>query len=181
MMKLSKLGRKLKPEEKNIIDELYWKMQNKEQKKDFLRNYTKKFIIDQAFVDDVIQTTFLIACEKIDKLLESPNQEGYIMRILQNTIKNFNRVRNSVTQMLALVSQKDWLENYVEAKEDEDDLDFLYGDLVKYKEYELLKKFAVEGKSVAEIAAELGISEGACKSRIFKAKRKLKNILESRK
>ena len=49
--------------------------------------------------------------------------------------------------MLSSVSEEEWLENYLEAKEDEDDLDLLYGDLVKYKEYELLKEFAVKRRN----------------------------------
>ncbi len=171
------LERKLKPEENGIVDKLYWKMQ----KEGALRRYANRFVIDKSFVDDVIQTTFLIACEKIEALIVSPNREGYIMFVLKNTIKNFNRVGNKIAQMLSSVSEQEWLENYLESKEDEDDLDLLYGDLVKYKEYELLKEFAVKRRKIADIAKDLGISENACKLRIFRGKRKLREILESRK
>jgi len=169
-------GRKLRPEEKDFIDKLYLEMSAEKA----LFRYANKFIIDTAFVDDIMQETFLIACIKIDKLMASPNPKGYIIYILENAVRNFNRVRNNITKMLAEVTEKDWLEHYYGGNEPEDDLDFLYEDLVKYKEYELLKKFAVEDKSVAVIANELNISENACKIRIFKAKKKLKKILEEK-
>ena len=167
-------GRKLRPEEKAFVDKLYLEMSFE----NALFRYANKFIIDKAFVDDVIQETFLIACMKIDKLVASPNPKGYIMYILENSIRNFNRVRNNIIKMLADVSIEDWLEYHSDSVEQEDDLDLLYGDLVKYKEYEILKKFAVEDKSVSVISKELNISENACKIRIFKAKKKLKKILE---
>lgn len=169
-------GRKLRPEEQEFMDKLYLEMSVEKA----LFRYANKFIIDKSFVDDVIQETFLIACMKIDKLVASPNSKGYIMYILENSIRNFNRVRNNIIKMLADVSIEDWLEYHSDSVEQEDDLDLLYGDLVKYKEYEILKKFAVEDKSVAVIAKELNISENACKLRIFKAKKKLKKILEER-
>lgn len=169
-------GRKLRPEEKDFIDKLYWEMSAEKA----LFYYANKSIIDTAFVDDVMQETFLIACVKIDELMVSPKPKGYIMYILQNTIKNFNRVRNNIIKMLADVPIEDWVEYQSESTGSEDDLDLLYGDLVKYKEYEILKKFAVEDKPVAVIAKELNISENACKLRIFKAKKKLKKILEER-
>lgn len=169
-------GRKLRPEEKDFIDKLYLEMSTEKA----LFRYANKFIIDTAFVDDVMQETFLIACIKIDELMASPKPKGYIMYILENVVRNFNRVRNNIIKMLADVSIEDWVEYQAESKEPEDDLDLLYGDLVKYKEYELLKKFAVEDKPVVVIAKELNISENACKLRIFKAKRKLKKILEER-
>ena len=169
-------GRKLRPEEQEFMDKLYLEMSVEKA----LFRYANKFIIDKSFVDDVIQETFLIACMKIDKLMASSKPKGYIMYILENSIKNFNRVRNNIIKMLADVSIEDWLKYHSGSVEQEDDLDLLYGDLVKYKEYEILKKFAVEDKSVSAIAKELNISENACKLRIFKAKRKLKEILEEK-
>ena len=51
-------GRKLRPEEKAFVDKLYLEMSFE----NALFRYANKFIIDKAFVDDVIQETFLIAC-----------------------------------------------------------------------------------------------------------------------
>ena len=59
--------------------------------------------------------------------------------------------------------------------EDEISIDLLHDDLLDDEEFQLIKKIIIENKKIIEIADELGISVEACKKRIFRAKKNLKN------
>ena len=54
----------------------------------------------------------------------------------------------------------------------------LYSDLVGAEDFDLLTKIAVEGDTIADVAAELGITVEACKKRVQRAKARLKKALE---
>lgn len=54
----------------------------------------------------------------------------------------------------------------------------LYSDLVGAEDFDLLVKIAVEGDTIADVAAELGITVEACKKRVQRAKARLKKALE---
>ena len=167
--------RELKPEEKEFINKLYLK------KYDKLYNYAQKLMSGSAAAEDIVQDTFLMACAKVDLLVQHPNPGGWLVAALKKNIYNYWRMRDCITNIIVDMPMEDWLNNYPDKQMPTDDLDFLYGDLVKYKEYEILKRFVVEGYSTSEIAAEYRISVNTCKQRIFRAKRILQQVLINKK
>lgn len=163
--------RKLTPAEKTFIDILYDKeFQN-------LCRYANKMVKNNFVAEDLAQDTFLIACIKADKLLTHPKPGGWLLETLQKHISNYWRVREYITKLIVDVPIEKWLENYPDDRFPEDELDFIYNNMVKYKEYEIIKKFAVDGYSQKEIAADYGISINTCKQRIYRAKKILQRLV----
>ena len=95
-------------------------------------------------------------------------------------MRNYWRVRNQITNLIVNIPMEEWINNYPDDKYSEDDLDLLYGDLAKTKEYEILKKFVVDGYSQKEIADEYGISHNTCRQRMRRAKIVLQQMIAER-
>ena len=102
------------------------------------------------------------------------------MDTLRKNIYNYWRVRDNLSKFLVDIPIEGWINNYPDTKFPEDDLDLLYGDLAKTKEYEILKKFVVDGYSQKEIADEYGISHNTCRQRMRRAKIVLQQIIAER-
>lgn len=163
--------RKLTPAEQSFMNILYHKeFEN-------LCKYANKMMKGSLAAEDLVQDTFMMACIKIDKLIEHPKPGGWLLETLQKNISNYWRVREYITNLIVNIPIEKWLDNYPDDNLLEDELDFTYNHLVKYKEYEIIKKFAVDGYSQKEIAAEYGISINTCKQRIYRAKRILQQLI----
>lgn len=167
--------RKLTPDEQNFILALF-KMEYEK-----LCKYANKMMRGSLSAEDLVQDTLIIACRKIDELIEHPKPGAFLMDTLRKNINNYWRVRDNLSKHLVDIPMEKWVNNYPDTKYPEDDLDLLYGDLAKTKEYEILKKFAVDGHSQKEIAAEYGISYNTCRQRIRRAKIVLQELIAERK
>lgn len=155
--------------EKQFIDKLYDEMYRQ------MLLYARRILHDNSLAEEVVQETFRIACKKIDDVIASPNPEGWLFLTLQNAIRTMKRNQSKLARMFVYVSAVESLDKYCDAAIMEEEPDLLYGDLIGQQDYELIKKFAVDKKSLAEIADEAGISINACKQRIFRAKRTLRS------
>ncbi|WP_379143183.1 RNA polymerase sigma factor [Paenibacillus sp. sgz500992] len=143
-----------------------------------LSAYANNALHNYSLAEDAVQETFRIACTKAYILLSSPNRKGWLLITLKNVIKNIIRSRTYLNSIV--VSSVDFNENIISVGEDRLDVDFLYSDLIDVKEYKLLKRIALDKYSVLEAAQELGISVEACKKRIQRAKKSLKNQLKDK-
>lgn len=122
------------------------------------------------------QEAFHIACEKIDALMESENQIGW----LKNTVKNVchHMIRDRQRQRLLLISLEELtdkdLPHVPHTLDDEvgQPIDLFEGDLPK-DDLELLQKIIVDGMSYAEAAKELNCNIWACRKRVQRAIDKL--------
>lgn len=165
---------KLKPDEHDFIEELY--------KKEYsaLSDYAKTVMSGAWAAEDVVQDTFLMACTRVGMLMEHPKPGGWLLLTLKNNIRNYWRVRQNLTKNIVDVPLEEWLNYLSNDKTPEDDFDILYGDLVEHKEYDILKKFVIEGYSIGMIALEYGVSANTCRQRIFRAKKMLRKIYEEK-
>ena len=146
---------------------------------DKLLKYANKIIRGSFVAEDLVQDTLMIGCMKIDKLIKHPKPGAWLMETLRKNMRNYWRVRNQITNLIVNIPMEEWINNYPDDKYSEDDLNLLYGDLAKTKEYEILKKFAVDGYSHKEIAKQYGISINTCKQRIYRAKKVLQQMLKN--
>lgn len=123
------------------------------------------------------QEAFHIACEKIDALMKSENQIGW----LKNTVKNVCRhmIRDKQRQRLLLISLEELtdkdLPHEPHTLDDEvgQPTDMFEGDLPK-RDLELLQKIYDEGMSYAEVAMEIDCNIWTCRKRVQRAIDKLR-------
>lgn len=148
------------------IKDLYMEMYEK------LIHYANNAIDNPALAEECVQETFRIACSKPEAFLRSVNPKGWLMCTLKNVIRNTTSSRKRLSEFLIkLYQSEEWKKD---GTVDDIDIDVLYSDLAKDPDFQLIKKVAIDQKSIAEAAEELGISVAACSKRIQRAKSSLR-------
>lgn len=143
---------------------------------DMLMTYARNKLENEELMEEAVQETFRIACQKPEELMGCPNPRGWLVTTLKNVIRNTNRSRQSAARLLA---------DYVAVKgeqitftKDKHDVDLTFCGIADLEEFKLVKEMAVDGKSHLEIAKARGISVDACKKRMQRAKEVLKKKLK---
>lgn len=127
--------------------------------------------------EEAVQKTFLIACEKIDVLMASPRPGGWLTNTLINTIGTLMRSSERANKLF--VSEMGLDESLIAAQDDGVyELDDIGVRVLGQRDYSIMKGVLLKELSIKEAAAELGISVAACKKRIQRGKRQLREILE---
>jgi len=152
----------LKNRQENFIEELYHEMFTK------LSIFAKKELGDSSISEEAVQETFVIACIKIDNLMDSPNPKGWLVNTLKNVIRNIKQSKSYCSRLLLSQVEIDTLSE--PGQEEDLDPEFLYSGLVSKEAFWLLKRITIDNCSMLEVAEELGITLEACKKRVQRAK-----------
>lgn len=134
--------------------------------------YARNFFNNREIAEDVVQNTFLVALENVDKVINSANPGGWLMNTLRNIIGDVYR---SQKRLLDIYAQFD--EN-LNATDFAADLRIEYKGIVGEEDLDLLFQVYCNGMTYQEAADKLGISISACKKRIQRAKIKFRQALE---
>lgn len=164
---MDSLQSKCTPEQNQFIEEL------------FKSEYTNLFcfayntLLDENLSDVAVQDTFLIALKKPDALCSSQKPVGWLYNTIKNVIKHIIRDRDylykkNISLHDVLDESDPYLDTYSEVRLDVSNSD----------EWKLLMKFYIEGYSTRELAEMQGVSEEACKSRLKRARAKLREKLK---
>ena len=156
------------PDEEQIT-KLYQKMYGR------MVAYASSILGDQNLAEEVVQDTFCIFCVKAKDTLQHENPQGWLMRTLQNVMRNMQRPRAAMNRLIMQSLQGEDLEELLVY--DEADVDLLYGDLAAHADFQLLKRIVLDGCTILEAAEENGISVEACKKRIQRLRAHLKKKL----
>ena len=100
---------------------------------------------------------------------------GWMMQALKGEMLNIRRTRARMANLVAQLSTAPQVEAVAR---DEHGLDVEYGDLREDPDYQLLKEFALEQRTVKELAQSRGITIAACKKRLERARKRLKKYFE---
>lgn len=139
--------------------------------------YALSVLQDSHLAEEAVQDTFCILCMKSEQALEKTNPNGWLMRTLQNVIRNMKRQRAAMNRLIMASLQ---IEDLKEATVyDEEDVDLLYGDVAERSDFKLLKRIVLDNYSMSEAAEEFGITVEACKKRVQRMKGYLKNKLSN--
>ncbi len=152
------------------IDRLYLEMYP------LLFSYARSSLANDALAEEAVQDTFLIACQKPEELLESPNPLGWLMMVLKYVISNTLRRQAAARRILA-----DYVSVNAEGllyAHDRLNLDVLYGKVAKTEEFQMLKEMALDGKSYLEMAEARHIHVDTCRKRVQRAREFLQKKLK---
>lgn len=164
---MDSLQSKCTPEQNQFIEEL------------FKSEYTNLFyfayntLLDENLSDVAVQDTFLIALKKPDALCSSGKPVGWLYKTLKNVIKHIERDRNYLYRKN--VSLHEISDESVSYK---DTYSEVGSEVQQSDEWNLLMQFYIEGYSIRELAGKYSISEEACKSRLKRARAKLREKLK---
>ena len=124
--------------------------------------------------EDLVQHAFLLALFQEDNFMKHPSPEGWLMRTLQNLALNERRRMKrhpdiSLESLLNMVGTDPSNLNSVE--------DILPQQLSKQDREILIWRFERD-MDYAEISERLGISETGCRSRVSRAVKRCRELLE---
>ncbi len=141
-----------------------------------LRGYAASLGFFGETADDLLQETFLVAVRRVKALQECREPRAYLVQILRNVIGSHLRRAKAVAGLLEKLQHIGGED--AEGYRDEPDPELQYRGLISEEELRLLLRFYLEGRSVKELAAELGIDTGACNMRLKRARERLRAALE---
>lgn len=130
---------------------------------------------NRDWAEEAVQDAFCILCVKADKALSLENPKGWLMRVLQNVIRNRKRQQASMNRLIMKSLQAENLDEMLVY--DEENVDLLYGDLAARTDFQLLKRVVLDGYTMLQAAEEYGITVEACKKRVQRVKKLLREKL----
>ncbi len=144
-----------------------------------LRNFAYRLTNNTPDAEDLVHSTFLRAMEKKHLYKDNSNLYGWLSKIL------FNLFASSYRRKVKFETQYD-PENYIERVKVQDkknlklelqDVENAMNDLSKDHK-EILIMICVHGNQYAEVSERLKIPIGTVRSRLFRARENLKDMLE---
>ena len=137
--------------------------------------YAFSVLGDRSLAEEAVQDTFCIFCTKAGVTLPHENPQGWLMRTLQNVMRNMQRHRAIMNRLIMQSLQVENLEELLVY--DEENVDLLYEDLAARADFQLLKRVVLDGCTMLEAAEAYGITVEACKKRIQRIRAYLKKKL----
>ncbi|MGM9603163.1 MAG: RNA polymerase sigma factor [Faecousia sp.] len=167
MRDIDSLQTKCTPEQNRFIEELF-----RSEHKDMFE-FAYHTLGDENLADVAVQDTFLIALKKPNSLCNSPNPVGWLYNTIKNVILHIERDRNYLYKKnISLHEDTTDLASYMDTYSE------VCLEVGRSDEWKLLTQFYIEGYSIRELAEKYGISEEACKSRLKRARMKLRKKLK---
>ena len=140
-----------------------------------LQIYAENALGNHAMAEDAVQLAFEIAWRKIEDFQNCPKPEGWIFKSLEFVISNMKSRLRTERRVIAIVDE--YRPDLVAAPADPLPLRVHFGDLVDTPQFQIIYEMEFNGRTLAEIAKELGISENACKKRAERARKDLQKKL----
>ena len=141
-----------------------------------LLEYAESNLHNHALAEEAVQQAFEIACRKIDDFQSSPNPEGWIFNAVRFVV--FNMASRQRTESRVIAPVDEYRPDLVAAPAEPLPLRVHFGDLVDSPQFRIVYEMEILGRSIAEIARDLGISETACKKRAERARKYLQKKLK---
>lgn len=137
---------------------------------DMLR-FAESVVSNRDLAQDLVQETFLIAQRKIEELMRSASARAWLFKTLRNVIGNsYQKKRFLTTELLPNSVVDEDSEQVLSVSE-------LYSGIIDAESLTLLIWIFCEGMPYAEAAERLSISLPACRKRIQRAKKALRDAI----
>lgn len=140
-----------------------------------LLEYAESNLHNHALAEEAVQQAFEIACRKIEDFQSSPNPQGWIINAVRFVICNIESRQRTERRVIAPVDE--YRPDLVAAPTDPLPLRVHFGELVDSPQFRIVYEMEIVGRTLAEIAIDLGISEAACKKRAERARKHLQKKL----
>lgn len=141
----------------------------------FLLVFAESNLHNRALAEEAVQQAFEIACRKIEDFQSSPNPEGWIFNAVRFVICNIESRQRTECRVIAPVDE--YRPDLVAAPADPLPMRVHFGELVDSPQFRIVYEMEIMGRTLAEIAEELGIREDACKKRAERARKHLQKKL----
>ena len=140
-----------------------------------LLEFAESKLHNHALAEEAVQQAFEIACRKIEDFQSSPNPKGWIFNAVRFVVWNLLSRQRTERRVIAPVDE--YRPDLVAAPADPLPLRVHFGELVDTPQFQIIYEMDFYGRTLAEIAKDLGISEAACKKRAERARKHLQKKL----
>ena len=169
------------PEQDKLINQLYRNNFCK------LKRYAQMFV-HSTQAEEIVQDVFREAVEKVDQLSTHENPDGWLMQVLKNKIRNYQRATQR--DLLRLISIDSEAALQIPTQGNVDDrlqeeetvvlaIQKIRATLTEQELYQL-KRVIYDNASHKELASELGISIWTSQKRLERARDKLARLFPRR-
>lgn len=141
-----------------------------------LKGFITKRVPDESTVEDILQDVFMRIHAHTDTLKDTTKLESWIYQITRNAVVDYYRSQKPEQEVPETLPAQDELEEDDLARQLAPCLRGMIQELpAKYREALVLTEY--EGLSQSDLATHLGISFSGAKSRVQRARERLKGIL----
>ena len=140
-----------------------------------LQMYAENALDNHAMAEDAVQLAFEIGWRKIEDFQNCPQPEGWIFKSMKFVVSNMKSRLRTEHRVIAITDE--YRPDLVAAPADPLPLRVHFGDLVDTPQFQIIYEMEFYGRTLAEIAKDLGISENACKKRAERARKDLQKKL----
>lgn len=145
--------------------------------------YCRRRARSESDVDDAVAETYLIAWRRLDDVLAADSEVAWLFgvahRVLSNQYRSADRAER-LRQRVRLQRARSPEPDPARRVEGDSDVVAVYSALRRLDpvQQELIRLAALEELTYAEIAAVLGMRVGAVRSRLFRARRRLDDMVQ---
>ena len=143
---------------------------------DRLFAYARSALDNNAIAEEAVHEAFQIACSKPQQLCTSPNPRGWMVQTLKYVISNMRRRQATANRIYNACTG--FQDSDLDATQSAVDVSLLYENISHTEEFILIRKMALDGKSIPDLAEEYNISISACNKRVQRAKKILQKKLK---
>ena len=129
---------------------------------------------DEQLAQELPRDVFVLAQEKLEELRHSPNPQGWLIRAAGYAVLHAQRERAAIARRTVPLEELQLSAPPPEA-EDSD-----LREHMSQEEWKLLRAVYCEGYSIAEAARLCGMSFEACRKRLYRCKKRLRQELAAR-
>lgn len=130
---------------------------------------------DEADAEDILQDVYLRIHSNLDSVRQVERVESWIYQIARNSIADYYRSRRRLVELTDLAVSDEYPEEDAAESLAPSIRDIVESLPEPYRQALILTEY--EGLSQAELARRLGISMSGAKSRVQRARQKIKDIL----
>lgn len=139
----------------------------------------RRYLFDPSLIEDVMNQGFLKVFVNLKSYKNEGSFEGWVRKIMVNTCLNENRKKKTYYSFDSAMD-----EEYFEIKPEVDessDVEYLLRIISSLPEgYRIIfNLIEIEGYTYKEVSQEMKISEGACRTKLSRAKELLRKKLEN--
>ncbi|MBO5476692.1 MAG: RNA polymerase sigma factor [Clostridia bacterium] len=172
---MDKLITRFKNGDKSAFEEIVKRLQNQ------LLLIAKSRLNNQSLADDVVQETFICLFKNARKIKNVSKFKSWITIVLINKCNKLMKQKKIVEISYDQENFENFLQTEQEYENITNNIDFInYISFLNIEERTIISMFYSQNYTIKEIAEILKLSENTIKSKILRAKNKIKNRLGGR-
>lgn len=144
-----------------------------------LVGYAYRFLNNWDDSKEITQEAFLTGLIKIDQFYASENRLGWIKTVIRKKAQNFNRVKKGRAAVTTFLEDPSLCLSARDHYGSVDAPSAHCAELLTEQEFLLIRRIFMEGEPYREAAAEFGLTEGACRKRVERILKKLRERWEA--